>query len=97
MLETSFVSPAADSDFTLKVNLTELTSKTSYMDLAVVKGKQPGRFCQFVPAPISDDPDPVRFVIGKDLRESFRPVIIMDAMRIAIGFFDFARRHDLCR
>jgi len=83
MLETSFVSPAADSDFTVKINLTELTPKTPYMYRAVVKGKQPGRLCQFVTAPISDDPVPVTFVIGGDMREGFRPFIIMDAIHKA--------------
>lgn len=83
MFKTSFVSPAANSDFTVKINLTGLTPKTPYLYRAVVEGKQPGRLCQFVTAPISSDAVPVTFVIGGDLRESFRPFIIMDAMRKA--------------
>jgi alkaline phosphatase D len=81
MIETDRVTPSADTDFTVKINLTELTPKTRYIYRAVVEGKQPGPLCQFVTAPAPDDPAPVTFVIGGDVRESFRPFTIMDAMR----------------
>jgi alkaline phosphatase D len=83
MLETDRVTPSADTDFTAKINLTELTPKTRYIYRAVVEGKQPGPLCQFVTAPVPDDPAPVTFVIGGDVRESFRPFTIMDEMRSA--------------
>jgi alkaline phosphatase D len=83
MLETDHISPTADTDFTVKINLTELTPKTHYIYRAVVEGKQPGPLCQFVTAPAPDDPAPVTFVIGGDVRESFRPFTIMDEMRSA--------------
>lgn len=83
MLETDHVSTTADTDFTVKIDLTELTPKTHYIYQAVVEGKQPGPLCQFVTAPVPDDPAPVTFVIGGDVRESFRPFTIMDEMRSA--------------
>jgi alkaline phosphatase D len=83
MLETDHFSPVADTDFTVKINLTELTPKTHYIYRAVVEGKQPGPLCQFVTAPVPDEPAPVTFVIGGDVNESFRPFTIMDEMRSA--------------
>lgn len=83
MHETAPASPLPETDFTLKFNLTELTPKTRYSYRAVVKGRKPGKPCQFVTAPIPEDPAAVTFVIGGDMRATYRPFTIMEEMRSA--------------
>ncbi len=83
MISTSPISPTPDSNFTVKINLSGLTPKTRYVYRAVVERKQPGPLCQFVTAPSLDDFAQVVFVIGGDVRASFRPFTIMNEMRSA--------------
>ena len=83
MSETEPISPKAETDFTVKIHLTELRPQTRYQYRAVVEGKQPGPFCQFRTAPVPDDPASVTFVIGGDMLASFQPFTIMDEMRSA--------------
>jgi alkaline phosphatase D len=90
MQETAPVSPSSELDFTVKFNLTGLTPKTHYSYRAVVEGNIPGSLCRFVTAPIPEDPATVTFVIGGDMRETFRPFTIMEEMRSAkADFFVF--------
>ena len=72
-----------DTDYTVKINLTGLSPKTRYVYRAVVEGKQPGPLCQFVTAPSRDDFAQVVFVVGGDVRASFRPFTIMNEMYFA--------------
>jgi alkaline phosphatase D len=90
MVETDRVSPMADTDFTVKINLTELTPKTRYIYRAVVEGNQAGPLCQFVTAPLPEDSATVTFVIGGDTRHSFQPFSILETMRqVNPDFFVF--------
>ena len=83
MFTTSPISPTPGSDFTAKFHLRGLTSKTRYVYRGVVAGKQLGPLCRFVTAPSSDDFVQVSFVIGGDVRASYRPFELMNEMRFA--------------
>lgn len=80
---TDEIFPKPQNDFIVKTHLTGLSPKTHYVYRGVVQGKQPGQLCQFVTAPAPEDLAQVTFVIGGDVRDSFRPFTIMSEMRIA--------------
>ncbi len=88
--ETRLVATVPETDFTARIPLTRLTSKTRYWYRSLVSGKSPGVPCQFVTAPDAEDFAPVIFVIGGDTRHRFRPFSIMETMRqVKPDFFVF--------
>jgi alkaline phosphatase D len=68
-------------DWTALISLDRLEPKSTYYYRAVVKGRKPGPIARFVTAPPSDDPAKVSFCFSGDLRESYKPFTIMDAVR----------------
>ena len=78
--ETLLISTNAERDFPAHIPLVDLTAHTRYLYRMLVPGKKQGPICQFVTAPLPNDPVPVTFVIGGDTRHSFRPFSIMDFM-----------------
>jgi len=81
--ETMEFSTYVDRDFTERIPLVDLTPHTRYLYRSLIPGKKQGPVCEFVTAPLPNDPVPVTFVIGGDTRSSFRPFSIMDFMRSA--------------
>lgn len=80
---TLLISTNADRDFTAHIPLVDLTPNTRYLYRGLIPGKKQGPICEFVTAPLPNDPVPVTFVIGGDTRHSFQPFSIMDFMRAA--------------
>jgi len=70
-----------DADNTLRIELKGLTPKTLYYYRAHVEGKKPGPIGRFMTAPAVDDPGVVQFCFSADSRESYKPFVIMDAIR----------------
>ncbi|HUK41222.1 MAG TPA: alkaline phosphatase D family protein [Candidatus Acidoferrales bacterium] len=70
-----------DADNTLRIQLKGLTPKTVYYYRAHVEDKKPGAIGRFVTAPAADDPGVVQFCFSADTRESYKPFVIMDAIR----------------
>ncbi|GJL59948.1 MAG: alkaline phosphatase [Nitrospirales bacterium] len=88
--ETTMVSTSPETDFTTHIPLTTLTPKTRYWYRSLVPGKDPGRSCQFITAPLEDEATTVTFVIGGDTRHGFQPFSIMETMRkVSPDFFVF--------
>jgi alkaline phosphatase D len=81
--ETLLISTSAERDFTAQVSLANLTPHTRFLYRMYVPGKRQGPVCEFVTAPLPNDPVPVTFVIGGDTRQNFRPFSIMEFMRSA--------------
>lgn len=81
--ETVFRSTMAERDFTAHIPLVDLAPHTRYLYRMLIPGKKQGPICEFVTAPLPNDPVPVTFVIGGDTRHSFLPFSIMDFMRSA--------------
>jgi len=81
--ETFLISTSAKRNFTAHIPLVNLTPHTRYLYRMLIPGKKRGPVCEFVTAPLPNDPVPVTFVIGGDTRQSFRPFSIMDFMRSA--------------
>ena len=81
--ETRFISTSGERDFTAHIPLVELRPHTRYLYQMLIPGQKQGPICEFVTAPLPNDPVPVTFVIGGDTRQSFRPFSIMDFMRAA--------------
>jgi len=81
--ETLLISTSAERDFTAHIPLANLTPQTRYLYRMLVPGKKRGPICEFVTAPLPNDPVLVTFVIGGDTRHSFLPFSIMDFMRSA--------------
>ncbi len=81
--ETLLISTNAERDFTAQVSLENLTPHTRFLYRMLVPGKKLGPICEFVTAPLPNDPVPVTFVIGGDTRQNFRPFSIMEFMRSA--------------
>ncbi len=80
--------PTGESDHTVKFHLSGLSPATPHVYRAVVEDRGPGPVCQFVTAPLPHQEIPVTFVIGADLRESYQPFTILEAMgRIEPDFF----------
>ncbi|HNP30702.1 MAG TPA: alkaline phosphatase D family protein [Nitrospirales bacterium] len=88
--ETMMVPTTPETDFTTHITLTNLAPKTRYWYRSLVPGKNPGRPCQFLTAPLEEDSIAVTFVIGGDTRHSFQPFLIMETMRtMSPDFFVF--------
>lgn len=79
--ETALVHTLPERDLTAQVPLANLTAHTHYWYRSLVPGKSPGRACRFMTAPLAEDAATVTFVIGGDMRQSFQPFSIMEAMR----------------
>lgn len=77
---TDAKTPTGASDHTVKFHLSGLSPATPHVYRAVVEGQGLGPVCQFVTAPLPHQEIPVTFVIGADLRESYQPFTILDAM-----------------
>jgi alkaline phosphatase D len=73
------VDPAADH--TVKILLDDLQPATRYYYRAAVSGKTPGPIGSFVTAPRSDDERKVTFCFSADTRESYKPFMVMNAVR----------------
>lgn len=78
---TKSISTEKSSDFAFQKSLTDLVPNTTYYYRAVVVDKKPGPICKFVTAPRSNKMQSVRFAFGGDVRESYKPFKIMDAIR----------------
>ena len=77
-----------DCDNTVKIQLEGLEPGTVYYYRAYVAGRKPGPIARFVTAPKPDDRTPVKFCFSADSRESYKPFVIMDAIR--------AQKPDFC-
>lgn len=80
-VSTEPVSVQAESDYTAVVPLEKLESATRYYYRAAVAGKTPGSVGTFVTAPASDENAKVSFCFSGDTRESYKPFMIMNAIR----------------
>ncbi|MCA9499854.1 MAG: alkaline phosphatase D family protein [Nitrospira sp.] len=88
--ETATVLTSPETDFTTHIPLTGLTPNTRYWYRSLMRGKGPGRPCQFITAPLEDNMTTVTFVIGGDTRHSFQPFSIMETIRtVNPDFFVF--------
>lgn len=79
--ETATVSTLPERNVTAHIHLTDLTAHTQYWYRSLIPGKPPGRLCRFRTAPSEKDAAEVTFVLGSDLRQSFQPFLILEAMR----------------
>ena len=70
-----------DSDNTVLVKLERLEPATVYYYRAWIAGKKSGPIARFVTAPKPDDQRVVKFCFSADTRESYKPFVIMDAIR----------------
>jgi alkaline phosphatase D len=87
-IETSPIPVEKDRDNTLRIQLEGLEPKTVYYYRAHVEGRKPGPIGRFITAPTADDPGVIRFCFSADTRESYKPFVIMEAIR--------AQRPDFC-
>ena len=71
----------ADSDNTVQIQLEGLEPGTVYYYRAWIAGKKTGPIARFVTAPRADDNAVVKFCFSADSRESYKPFVIMDAIR----------------
>ena len=71
----------ADSDNTVRIQLERLKPATVYYYRAWIAGKKTGPVARFVTAPRPDDNAVVKFCFSADSRESYKPFVIMDAIR----------------
>ena len=69
------------ADHTVKIPLDDLQPATRYYYRAAVSGKVPGPIGSFVTAPRSDDERKVTFCFSADTRESYKPFMVMNAVR----------------
>lgn len=72
------VDPQADS--TAIIPLDELEPATRYYYRALVAGKKPGPVATFVTAPSPDDNAKVSFCFSGDMRDSYKPFTVMNAV-----------------
>ena len=71
-----------ETDFCAKIMIDGLEPLRTYYYRGVVAGRKPGPIHRFVTAPKPDDPAPVQFAFSGDTRESFKPFLIMDSIRL---------------
>ena len=72
---------AAEADHSAMFYLRDLPSATVCYYRAAVLGKMPGPIARFVSAPGADDQRRVVFCFSGDTRESYKPFIVMNAVR----------------
>jgi alkaline phosphatase D len=70
-----------DSDNTVLIDLERLEPGTVYYYRAWIAGRKTGPIARFVTAPKPDDDAAVKFCFSADSRESYKPFVIMDAIR----------------
>jgi alkaline phosphatase D len=87
-VSTDSIPIEADRDNTARFQLERLEPETIYYYRAYIAGRKPGPIARFVTAPKPDDKAIVRFCFSADSRESYKPFVIMDAIR--------AQRPDFC-
>ena len=80
-LKTEAIQVSRDTDYTGKLLLRDLASRSNYYYRAVIAGKKPGPIARFVTAPRVDQPANVRFAFSGDTRQRYQPFTIMDAIR----------------
>src|SRR5882724_4841466 len=80
-LSTSEYPVSPEHDFTAMISLESLAAGTRYYYRAEVKGKMPGHIASFVTAPRPDDDAKVTFCFSADTRESYKPFMVMNAVR----------------
>jgi alkaline phosphatase D len=80
-LSTDSIPIEADRDNTARFQLERLEPETIYYYRAYIAGRKPGPIARFVTAPKPDDRAVVQFCFSADSRESYKPFVIMDAIR----------------
>jgi alkaline phosphatase D len=80
-MSTQAVAVAPESDYTATLSLDNLQPATRYYYRAAVVGKKPGAVGTFVTAPAPHADAKVVFCFSGDTRESYRPFLIMNAVR----------------
>ncbi len=80
-LSTAEYPVSPDNDFTAIISLESLEPATRYYYRAEVKGKMPGHIASFVTAPRPGDDAKVTFCFSADTRESYKPFMVMNAVR----------------
>lgn len=78
---TKPVAVGPESDYTATLSLDDLQPATRYYYRAAVVGKKPGAVGTFVTAPAPSADSKVVFCFSGDTRESYRPFLIMNAVR----------------
>ena len=78
---TKPVAVSPESDYTATLSLDDLQPATRYYYRAAVVGKKPGGVGTFVTAPAPSADAKVVFCFSGDTRESYRPFLIMNAVR----------------
>jgi alkaline phosphatase D len=80
-VSTDSIPVEADRDSTARFQLERLEPGTIYYYRAYIAGRKPGPIARFVTAPKPDDRAVVQFCFSADSRESYKPFVIMDAIR----------------
>jgi len=80
-VSTDSIPVEADRDNTARFQLERLEPGTIYYYRAYIAGRKPGPIARFVTAPKPDDRAVVQFCFSADSRESYKPFVIMDAIR----------------
>jgi alkaline phosphatase D len=80
-VSTDSIPVEADRDNTARFQLERLEPETTYYYRAYIAGRKPGPIARFVTAPKPDDRAVVQFCFSADSRESYKPFVIMDAIR----------------
>ena len=80
-MSTKPVAVDPKSDYTVTLSLDNLQPATRYYYRAAVVGKKPGAVGTFVTAPAPSADAKVVFCFSGDTRESYRPFLIMNAVR----------------
>jgi alkaline phosphatase D len=80
-VSTDSIPIEADRDNTARFQLERLEPETIYYYRAYIAGRKPGPIARFVTAPKPDDRAVVQFCFSADSRESYKPFVIMDAIR----------------
>ena len=77
---TELVSVDPQADFTAIIPLDRLEPATRYYYRAAVAGKKPGPVATFVTAPRPDNDAKVSFCFSGDMRDSYKPFMVMNAV-----------------
>lgn len=77
---TGLVSVDPQADFTAIIPLDRLEPATRYYYRAAVAGKKPGPVATFVTAPRPDNDAKVSFCFSGDMRDSYKPFMVMNAV-----------------